>query len=466
MHTRVGRLAAAAGGLMSGFIVAALISSSLAWAAPADLDPSFGQAGHTVVQTNDSCARFCLEFSGSYADAVALQPNGGIVLGGYDEYLGPHAPGTRGALVRLLTNGALDSSFGEGGIENTPLAVEQMASDRGGGLSVVGGAEGRLGLSRYTADGALDGSFTTGGVRWLAEPPGASEVRLDAQGRIVALVTVSTVQIDVVRSLADGALDTSFGHGGYLRLHIPESPREAALPPRLAVAPEAEPMALAIERPGAVLIAFSTADSLAEGYGRPRYFLERYTANGRLDRGFGSRGLVQLPQGVSAMAVAPNGHILVASGERAADRGPLQGRAPEHGELVLRTYTAAGRRDRSFGKDGAVRSPPLAGEHAGVAPRAIAFDGAGDTLVVGGLPQQTVDTPMGKGFLARFTAHGLDCSFGAAGIVVDGAVGSADAVAVQPDDRIVTAGWSRKAFVAARYIGGGSPRTCGDEAHG
>jgi uncharacterized delta-60 repeat protein len=467
MPARIGRLAAATGGFVATLSVGALIASGSAGAAPGDLDPSFGQGGHARVQTNAACLTVCVEFGGSYADAVAVQPDGAIALGGFNEYIGAFGPiaaeAPRGALMRLLPTGALDASFGKGGIENTTLAVQQIASDRAGGLSVVGSAEGATGLSRYTANGTLDGSFVPGGVRWLAEPTGASEVQLDARGRIVAIVAVSTVQIDVVRFLGDGALDTSFGHGGYVRLHLPESPREAKLPPRLAIPPVAVPLALANEPDGSVLVAFSVAESLAEGYAQPRYFLERYASNGRLDRKFGTGGLVQMRHGAAAMAVAPDGRIVLASGERGAGSYALGGRSPEHGELVLASYDAAGQPDRSFGRDGVVRSPPLAGKLVGVAPRAIAFDTAGNAIVVGELPEQTVDTPMGTGFLARFTPRGPDCSFGDGGVVVDDAIGGASAVAVQPDGRIVIAGWAGKAFVAARYLGGGTPRTCGRE---
>ncbi|HEV3071893.1 MAG TPA: hypothetical protein VGY76_10770 [Solirubrobacteraceae bacterium] len=62
--------------------------------------------------------------------------------------------------------------------------------------------------------------------------------------------------------------------------------------------------------------------------------------------------------------------------------------------------------------------------------------------------------------MARFTPHGRDCSFGAEGAVVEGELGGASAVVVQRDGRIVVAGWSSKAFMAARYVGGGAPRTC------
>jgi hypothetical protein len=224
-----------------------------------------------------------------------------------------------------------------------------------------------------------------------------------------------------------------------------------------------------------VIVAFAMASSNPSGsppYGPRRYFLERLTPAGRVDRAFGRQGIARLPGSVSTMAVAPNGHILLASAERPKARQIREGsgllvRATfESEELVLAYYTSAGWPDRSFGKNGAARSW-LTAEHLGrVDPRAIAFDAAGDAIVVGELPKRTGDVPLATGFIARYTPHGRDCSFGAGGVVINDEMGGASAIAVQPNGRIVIAGWSHKAFMAARYIGGGTPHTCGGGAGG
>jgi uncharacterized delta-60 repeat protein len=419
-----------------------------------------------LVQANARCLMRCVESGGSYADALALEPDGGIVLGGYDSYIG--APVTTsggappGALVRLSLNGALETSFGVGGIENAPFAVEQISDDAIGGLTVLGSDEGdRLGLARYTGTGLLDGAFAPQGVRWLAPPGGAVDAERVARGRIVAFSSVSRVQIDVARYLSSGAPDPSFGYGGYASLRLPETPDEVALSPGRLAPPEATPMALATPRGGGVLVAFAVASSTATGYGPQRYFLERLTPAGRVDQAFGRHGVVRLPGTVGTMAVAPDGHILLASFETAYGLPSDRGSRPPGGRLVLADFTSAGRPDRSFGTNGVVRSRRIAGERTGIEPHAIAFDGAGDAIVVGELPVRTIDVPDGSGFVARYTARGLDCAFGAGGVVVDPEVGGASAVAVQPDGRIVVAGWSRHAFMAERYLGGGTPRTCG-----
>jgi hypothetical protein len=136
------------------------------------------------------------------------------------------------------------------------------------------------------------------------------------------------------------------------------------------------------------------------------------------------------------------------------------------GELALIEYTPAGHLDRRFGTGGIARSQ-LPGERVrrftGVDPRAITFDAAGDPIVVGTHHIQTVDTPAGEGFIARYTPHGRDCSFGDDGVLADEHFGGMSAVTVQPDGRILAAGWGNgKRFLAARYLGGPA-RTCPGE---
>lgn len=455
-------------GLVVAVFVGALVGAP-AWAAPGNLDLSFGVGGHVRVQANARCLAVCVEFGGSYAQAVALQRDGDIVLGGYNNYIGAPAPRpgeVPGALVGLSSNGALDTSFGVGGIEDTPFGAEQIDANAIGGLAVLGSGEGGIGLARYTAMGTLDEAFAPQGVRWMPQPVGLQEAQRDTHGRVVVLVAVARTHIDVVRYLESGALDSSFGHRGHVRLPLPETRQEAALPPALYVAPEATPTAFAIPRDGSVIVAFAMASSTSTGFGPQRYFLERLMPSGRVDRAFGRLGIVRMTEKVSKMAVAPDGHILLASVEGVRRRqgheqlGRPNGSSLEGGDLVLADYTSAGRPDGSFGNDGIARSRLLDGMATGIDPRDIAFDGAGDAVVVGELPKRTTDVPSGTGFLARYTRYGLDCSFGSQGVVVDDEIGGASAVTVQPNSRIVIAGWSGNAFMAARYMGGGTPRTC------
>ena len=106
--------------------------------------------------------------------------------------------------------------------------------------------------------------------------------------------------------------------------------------------------------------------------------------------------------------------------------------------------------------------PPRTGVYPnGIVPSAITFDARGDAVVVGSKYTYTPDTgTVGNWFLARLTPRGFDCSVGPSGVVFGGVRGSANAVAIQTDGRIVIAGERDHEIMAARYMAGGTPRTC------
>ena len=136
-------------------IAAALIAlaSIAALAAPGSpssgsLDPSFGAGG--VVTTRFPAS--------AHAEAVALEPRGGIVLAGRS--------GSDLALARYRTDGSLDPAFGEGGRLVSDLRGRDgvAAAVQLDGKIVVAGSSGpHLALARYLPDGSLDPSFGEGG---------------------------------------------------------------------------------------------------------------------------------------------------------------------------------------------------------------------------------------------------------------------------------------------------------------
>lgn len=456
--------------VLAAAILAAAIAAP-AWGKPGEPDPSFGGSGHVRVQANESCLRVCLQFAGSYAHALALAPDGAIVLGGSQNHgyaITQQLP-PEGALVRLLPSGALDPSFASAGIENTPFDVAQIDANAGGGLVATGVTEaGKIGVSRYTRAGVLDGFYGEQGVRWMARPTGSVAMHRDSRGRVVALAAFNPNAVDLVRYLPTGVPDRSFGHGGYAALFVPNASGKAVGPSETP--PKAKPTAMALQPSGGIYVAFEAAPFQASdgAYWPSEYLLEHLTRNGRLDRAFARHGLVRLRGEATAMAVSPSGHLFAAWAEpplglrRPGAARRVQGLQVPPQRLALGEYTPAGRLDRAFGRGGVARSGVLGGpRQRSLEAHAIAFDGAGDPLLVGEGALRTTDVPAGTAFLARYTQAGLDCSFGEGGVVVDPEMGGASAVAVQRDGRIVVAGWSGKAFAAARYLGGGPRRTCG-----
>jgi uncharacterized delta-60 repeat protein len=173
------------------------------------LDATFGSGG-TVTTA----------FGPNYdsANAVALQADGKIVVAGLVNQGAAPAFG----LVRYESNGSLDAGFGAGGLvtnDVTPnfdsafdVVVEPSGAILVGGLSSAGLGTSPV-LVRYDAAGALDASFGSGGVAPQTLPPGGQiwGIALQADGKIL----VSGVGALAVARLDDtGALDPTFGEGG------------------------------------------------------------------------------------------------------------------------------------------------------------------------------------------------------------------------------------------------------------
>lgn len=161
------------------------------------------------------------------AQAVAIQPDGRIVAAGY-----ANGASSDFALARYLDDGRLDSSFGAAGTGRvtTPVAGAERAFAmrlQSTGEIVLGGyASGTNGLdfalARYDATGALDPSFGNGGV--VLTDLGSRDDRIaalavDDLGRIVAAgYTFNGLNNDIaiVRYLPTGVPDATFAADGVL----------------------------------------------------------------------------------------------------------------------------------------------------------------------------------------------------------------------------------------------------------
>jgi len=130
-------------------------------------------------------------------------------------------------VVRLNTNGSLDTPIGTAGIAvfggiglNQLRGFEGMAVQADGKLlfagtalgSVPGGTSGFAAVALLNANGSPDTSFDGDGVKLLT-PGGGTSVDVDVAGRIVADGT-ATNDFSVNRLLSDGTLDATFDGDG------------------------------------------------------------------------------------------------------------------------------------------------------------------------------------------------------------------------------------------------------------
>src|SRR5205814_8444982 len=121
------------------------------------------------------------------------------------------------------------ASFGSGGTMKSPLSEARAVAIQPNGRIVVAGAtsQNRFGIARYLSDGSVDSSFGGGdgeALVWFKVPPngcvgGFSDVVIQPDARIVA-TGVACGEVGVARFLPDGTPDPSFGQGGTVRTEV------------------------------------------------------------------------------------------------------------------------------------------------------------------------------------------------------------------------------------------------------
>jgi len=235
--------------------------------------------------------------------AVVVAPNGKILLGGFS---GPEGGNVQ--VARLNANGALDATFGTGGIAAVDFGAtefgEAMARQADGRILVAGrsSATGAV-VARLRATGALDPEFGSGGRVTLPGGGTASAVLVQPDRNIIVAGNASgSATMTVTRLKPDGSLDATFGSGGTATV---------------AFGSLANPLGGAARQPdGKIVIAGYTQDG-------EDVAVARLDANGALDATFGAGGKATVEFGAAtfgnAVALAPNGRIVVAGQKTGAD---------------------------------------------------------------------------------------------------------------------------------------------------
>ena len=183
------------------------------------LDASFSGDGKTLI-----------EFGMSEGFALAVQPDGKIVVAGY-EFSFTTRTQANFAVARTNSDGTPDTAFdGDGKASTDFLSRNDIAFDialQPDGKIVVAGtkdiAEGAtqdFALARYNANGSLDASFGSGGkvtTDFFSNLDDAKAVALQSDGKIVvggSAVTATNTSFALARYQSDGSLDESFDGDG------------------------------------------------------------------------------------------------------------------------------------------------------------------------------------------------------------------------------------------------------------
>jgi uncharacterized delta-60 repeat protein len=376
---------------------------------PGDLDTSFGSGGKKTIN-----------FGGTDDPRVVLvQPNGRIVVAGGG------AAASSFCVVRLRTNGTLDTTFGSGGKKVIDFggddeSVFGAALQADGKIVLAGDSHLKVAVARLKPNGALDASFEGDGKKvfsWGAL--GRAQAVVVAPNGKILLAGFSGPEggnIQVARLKTNGLLDTTFGTGGKAAVDF---------------GGDDFGMAMARQADGRILVAGRSSAAGA--------VVARLRATGTLDPDFDGDGRVTLPGGGSASAVLvqPDRNIVVA------------GNAMGSGVMTVTRLTPTGALDPTFGAGGtaSIDFGSLADLAAGAALQ------PNGKIVVAGYTQASEDVAV-----ARLNANGSpDATFGVAGkaTVEFGVATFGNAVALQSNGRIVVAGQKtgNDDFAVARLVG-------------
>ena len=408
--------------LVAAWLVA-LAFGGVARAADGDLDPTFGGDGKVATPFPN----------GAFADAVAIQPDGMIVVAGA---AAPYSSTGSFALARYDAGGVLDPAFGTNGKLTTAISPDgndqanEVVIQPDGKIVVAGTNTGDFEVVRYDGDGSLDATFGTGGIV-VRDLSGGDEsayaAALQPDGKIVVGGAVATgpwrSQFALVRYDTDGTLDPTFGTDGIVMTKFGSggSARAVVLQPN-----------------GKIVVAGTNGDGFA---------LVRYLPDGSLDTTFGGDGKVAGPTfgGGWAVAVAlqPDGKIVAAG-------------AYDFFNFAVARYTVHGDLDPTFSHDGALTTDVGGGEQGA---HAVVVLPSGKIVAVGFTGPHEGGEPPGRFVLVRYRANGvLDPVFSGDGKVYtkfDGGAG-ANAATLQPDGKIVAVGgkglYGDDGFAIARYI--------------
>jgi len=445
--------------IMQTFLITVLIMAAAvvgrAQTTAANLDPTFGTGG--TVRT---------DFAGNIdqANAVAIQPNGQIVAAGssfsnsktVEDFI----------VARYNANGTLDKRFGKNGqitrdffrnVDSiSAIAIQPDGRIVVAGFAQLGGTGGTprvFALARYRNDGQPDTSFGNGGALTTSfggNFAAASAVMLQPDGKIVVAGTVdfnpdlpgSGLDFALARYNSNGTLDGSFGKGGTVVFDFFGSFDQAN--------------AAVLQPDGKIIVVGSASyDSNNRDIG---FALARFNTDGGIDFGFGTGGK-QITDFFGAGAKA-NGVVLQPDGKFVvAGTASDSTTRPVATDIALARYNADGSLDSGFGTGGetAIPFPDSAteqGNAVGVLP-----DGK---IIVAGTAFKTFATPPDFALVSYNSDGSLS---GTKTNDIAGGTDEALGLAIQSDGKVVVAGRSFRSnfdLTLARYSIEAGPTPVGD----
>ena len=353
-------------------------------------------------------------------------------------------------------DGRVTTDFGNDTDQANAMAIQTDGKIVTAGSSFLNSNK-EFSLARYNADGSLDTTFDTDGkltTDFSDSFDAALAVAIQPDGKIVAagLTFISTndgasYDFALTRYNADGSLDPTFDADGKVTTDFGNDTDQA--------------LAVAIQ-PDGKIVAVGVNFTRVNDSANYDFALARYNADGSLDTTFDTDGKVTTDFGPSfdvayAVALQPDGKIVVAG------CAPIE----SSDDFALARYNADGSLDTTFDGDGKVTTNFGPSNDAA---RAMAIQPDGKIVAAG---RAVIDLDY-QFLLARYNADGsLDTTFDTDGkLTTDFGSNNdaANAVALQPDGKIVAAGRAYTPanngasydFALARYNADGSLDTTFD----
>lgn len=457
------------------------------------LDSTYGVKGYSIT----------LPFNNAVA---ALQHDGKIVVAGQEH------------MARLNTNGNLDSTFGNNGIEVNTVGSHSISNSiliqSDGKIVVAGSANTGQGqfffVARYNADGSADLTFNRNGQSLpnfgftyvtprltFHESDAANAIAQQADGKLLVAGQVTDysgggLNYAMVRYNIDGSFDSSFGVNGQ----------------QFGTTGSSHPLSLGLQTDSKIILG-----TYIENLDSSKVVAIRYTANGYIDSTFGTNGtgIISPHLGwltINSLGIQSDGKIVM--GGNTLNYTAQTGTLP--GDFVIAHFNNDGTPDNTFGTNGIVitdfgnsrnteksifiqtddkiiasgfYSAPSNDETLQVSRYNL--DGSldntfnGNGKLVGTFTQgvtrfystaiQTDGKVLAAGYtsngnnhafvLVRYTENGIpDSVFAFNGEQIDdlnsGASSSANSMVVQPDGKIILAGEAGNSLAVARYNTDGS----------
>jgi len=387
-----------------------------------------------------------------YANSVAIQADGKIVVGGY-VYTGDYSDY---ALSRYKTDGTLDSTFDDDGIQITDigsfndlgysLTIQSDGKILLGGYSSSDGSNNHFAVVRYNIDGSLDNSFNGNGKQTAdlgSDILIGNSVALQSNGKIViAGYTLNGSYNDfaIARFNTNGSPDNTFDNDGMLTTDFASSDDYAG--------------SVAIQSDDKIVVAgyvytYSSSGNFSQ------FALTRYNEDGSLDNSFDSDGKLEgdYKQGYTEF----NANAIQTDGKMVTAGFTWNG---SNYDFAMARFNINGKPDSTFSEDGKQIIDFGSNDEA----TSLIIQPDGKIVIAGNSNNQFA--------LARYNTDGSpDNTFSGGKLTIS--MGFADvcqSVALQNDGKIVMAGYTFKDsnydsayFAIARFNNNGTPDNTFDQ---